>query len=167
MSSTRSPPNLLSTMCSPNTTSYSAIFRVLMSSLWSVTQKSHEVTDELQRSVVWLPRRPSSDQNRKSRVHIFHMVLFRNHNMSPLVCPFIDPLNDWFTQQIIWCSLWTRLRAQFSSVAQSCPALCDPMNCSTPGLPVHHQLPEATQTQAWVRPRPSPQGALLYMKCTT
>ena len=30
---------------------------------------------------------------------------------------------------------------QFSSVAQSCPTLCDPMNCSTPGLPVHHQLP--------------------------
>ena len=35
---------------------------------------------------------------------------------------------------------------QFSSVSQSCPALCDPMNCSTPGLPVHHQLPEFTQT---------------------
>ena len=35
---------------------------------------------------------------------------------------------------------------QFSSVAQSCPTLCDPMNCSTPGLPVHHQLPEFTQT---------------------
>ena len=34
---------------------------------------------------------------------------------------------------------------QFSSVAQSCPTLCDPMNCSTPGLPVHHQLPEFTQ----------------------
>ena len=32
------------------------------------------------------------------------------------------------------------------SVAQSCPTLCDPMNCSTPGLPVHHQLPEFTQT---------------------
>ena len=31
---------------------------------------------------------------------------------------------------------------QFSSVSQSCPTLCDPMNCSTPGLPVHHQLPE-------------------------
>ena len=31
---------------------------------------------------------------------------------------------------------------QFSSVAQSCPTLCNPMNCSTPGLPVHHQLPE-------------------------
>ena len=35
---------------------------------------------------------------------------------------------------------------QFSSVTQSCPTLCDPMNCSTPGLPVHHQLPEFTQT---------------------
>ena len=35
---------------------------------------------------------------------------------------------------------------QFSSVAQSCLTLCDPMNCSTPGLPVCHQLPELTQT---------------------
>ena len=35
---------------------------------------------------------------------------------------------------------------QFSSVAQSCPTLWDPMNCSTPGLPVHHQLPEHAQT---------------------
>ena len=38
------------------------------------------------------------------------------------------------------------LLIQFSSVAQSCPTLCDPMNRSTPGLPVHHQLPEFTQT---------------------
>ena len=35
---------------------------------------------------------------------------------------------------------------QFSSVAQLCPTLCDPINRSTPGLPVHHQLPEFTQT---------------------
>ena len=35
---------------------------------------------------------------------------------------------------------------QFNSVAQSCPTLCDPMNRSTPGLPVHHQLPQFTQT---------------------
>ena len=35
---------------------------------------------------------------------------------------------------------------QFSSVAQSCLTPCDPMNSSTPGLPVHHQLPEFTQT---------------------
>ena len=35
---------------------------------------------------------------------------------------------------------------QFNSVAQSCPTLCDPMDCSMPGLPVHQQLPEFTQT---------------------
>ena len=39
------------------------------------------------------------------------------------------------------------LSVQFSSVAQSCLTLCDPMDCSTPGLPVHHQLPEFTQTR--------------------
>ena len=40
---------------------------------------------------------------------------------------------------------------QFSSVAQSCPTLCDSMDCSTPGLPVHHQIPEFTPTHVhWV-----------------
>ena len=37
-------------------------------------------------------------------------------------------------------------RIQFSLVAQLCPTLCDPMDCSTPGLSVHHQLPELSQT---------------------
>ena len=46
------------------------------------------------------------------------------------------------------CSLSS---VQFSSVAQLCPILCDPMNHSTPGLPVHHQLPKFTQTHVhWV-----------------
>ena len=41
--------------------------------------------------------------------------------------------------------------SQLSSVTQSCLTLCDPMNCSTPDLPVHHQLPESTQTHVhWV-----------------
>ena len=39
-----------------------------------------------------------------------------------------------------------KVSVQFSSVAQSCPTLCDPMNCSMSGLPVHHQLLEFTQT---------------------
>ena len=40
---------------------------------------------------------------------------------------------------------------QFSSVGQLCPTFCDPMDCSTPGLCVHHQLPESTQTHVhWV-----------------
>ena len=45
----------------------------------------------------------------------------------------------------------TTYSVQFSSVAQSCLTLCDPMNHSTPGLPVHHQLLEFTQTHVhWV-----------------
>ena len=43
---------------------------------------------------------------------------------------------------------WLLSSVHFSSVAQSCPTLCDLMNCSTPGLPVHHQLPVFTQTYA-------------------
>ena len=38
------------------------------------------------------------------------------------------------------------ISVQFTSVTQSCPALCDPMDCSMPGLPVHHQLLELAQT---------------------
>ena len=53
---------------------------------------------------------------------------------SPSLCLLVGALNP-FT-----------FKVQFSSVAQSCLTLCDPMNRSTPGLPVHHQLPESTQT---------------------
>ena len=42
--------------------------------------------------------------------------------------------------------MYIQLEHQFSSVAQSCLTLCSPMDCSTPGFPVHHQLPEFTQT---------------------
>ena len=49
------------------------------------------------------------------------------------------------------------LSVQFSSVAQSSPTLCDPMNRSTPGLPVHHHLPEFIQTHVlWVGDVPPP-----------
>ena len=52
-------------------------------------------------------------------------------------------LNDW--------QGFLDIQVQFSSVAQSCPTLCYPMDCSTPGLLVHHQLPEFTQTHVyWV-----------------
>ena len=51
---------------------------------------------------------------------------------------------------------------QFSSVAQSCPTLCDPMDCSSPGLPVHHQLPEFTQIHVhWVSDAIQPSHPLL------
>ena len=51
---------------------------------------------------------------------------------------------------------------QLSSVVQLCPTLCNPMNCSTPGLPVHHQLPESTQIHVhWVDDAIQPSHPLL------
>ena len=45
----------------------------------------------------------------------------------------------------------TNKKVQFSSVTQSCPALCDPMDCSIPGFPVHHELLELAQTHVhWI-----------------
>ena len=57
---------------------------------------------------------------------------------------------------------------QFSSVSQSCPILCDLMNRSTPGLPVHHQLPEFTQTHIhWVSDaiQPSHPSVVPFSSC--
>ena len=48
----------------------------------------------------------------------------------------------------IICIFYVYISVQFSSVTQLCPTLCDPMDCSTPGLPVHYQLPKFTQTHA-------------------
>ena len=50
----------------------------------------------------------------------------------------------------LYISLWDgrEYEVQFSSVAQACPTPCNPMNCSMPGLPVHHKLPDFTHTHA-------------------
>ena len=54
------------------------------------------------------------------------------------------------------------LSVQFSSVTQSCPTLCNPTNCSIPGLPVHHQLQDFTQTHVhWVGDAIQPSQILL------
>ena len=49
-------------------------------------------------------------------------------------------------EEAIFFQLWVKVLVQFTSVTQSCLTLCDPKNHSTTGLPVHHQLPEFTQT---------------------
>ena len=60
----------------------------------------------------------------------------------------------WFFSSVFYSFLYIGAlipSVQFSSVAQSCPTLCDPMNRSLPGLLVHHQFPESTQTPVhWV-----------------
>ena len=53
------------------------------------------------------------------------------------------PLHHMCASFHLLISKW--LVSTVSSVAQSCPTLCDPLDCSTPGFPVHHQLPELAQ----------------------
>ena len=72
----------------------------------------------------------------------------------------MDDKNCDIADNRIGVSMWYQ-SVQFSSVAQSCPTLCDPMNRSTLGHPVHHQFPEFTQTHIHrvsdaIHPLPSP-----------
>ena len=67
-------------------------------------------------------------------------------------CPWLAwDITRCYVDCVKWVEEYIPYSLEFSSVAQSCPTLCDPMNCSIPGLPVHHKLPEFTQTHAhWV-----------------
>ena len=86
--------------------------------------------------------------NRKCCVTCFHQIIHKE---------FLDKESLWISRNKVFFTqrhsqevsqYWPLLSwVQVSSVAQPCPTLCDPMNCSTPGLPVHHQLPKFTQTQ--------------------
>ena len=92
---------------------------------------------------------------------IFKLILSRNfHCACRVSCswpPCVVFIPWYFTGRFLW-TLTSRTHdlkcweiSLFSSVAQLCPALCNPMDCSTPGLPVHHQLLEFTQTHVhWV-----------------
>ena len=72
-------------------------------------------------------------------------------------CPSNQLMNRWTK-----CGLSIPWDIQFSSVSQLCPTLCNPMDCSMPGLPVHHQLPELTQTNVhWVGDAIQPSHPLL------
>ena len=88
-------------------------------------------------------------------------------------CNRKDPYKEWGEAGVSekeMCSLmdawikkmWYTCNGIFSSVAQSCPTLCDPMNCSMPGLPVHHHLLESIQTHVhWVSDAIQPSHPLL------
>ena len=71
-------------------------------------------------------------------------------------CPVVDVTGDvskvWYYKEQFCTGTWNvRSISSVSSVTQSCPTLCDPMNYSIPGSPVHHQLPELAQTHVhWV-----------------
>ena len=71
-------------------------------------------------------------------------------------CPHLSLYAPSQVMHLLLDTQWNRVISgtsgrTFSSVAQSCPTLCDPMNCGTPGLRVHHQFPKSTQTHVhWV-----------------
>ena len=83
---------------------------------------------------------------RMLKIHQARLQQYVNHELSDVQVGFRKGRG---TRDQIVNICWIIKKAssvQFSSVAQSL-TLCDPMNCSTPGLPVHHQLPEFTQTR--------------------
>ena len=78
-------------------------------------------------------------------------LLLNKHTIKCLLCPWVASKSRIFNSihqlpKIEFKTIFI-LSVRFSSVAQSCPTLYDPMNHSMPGLPVHHQLPESTQTR--------------------
>ena len=72
--------------------------------------------------------------------------LLHPSSIFPSIRVFSNELVLHIRNEIYFIAVPTSNSVQFSSVTQSCPTLCDPMDCSTPGLPVHHQLPGFTQT---------------------
>ena len=87
-----------------------------------------------------------------------HIYIQKHTNVYNEACSLNINSENWgewdiFPLILFFCSrkltaIIIKINIQFSSVAQSCPTLCNPMNRSMPGLPVHHQLPEFTQTHA-------------------
>ena len=113
------------------------------------------------------------ESDRTERLHFhFSLSCIGEGNGNPLQCSCLESPRDggaWWAaiygvaQSRTWLKRFSSSSSsryrykipsvvdQIRSVAQSCPTLCDPMNHSTPGLPVHHQLPEFTQTHVhWV-----------------
>ena len=80
-------------------------------------------------------------------------VMLSNHCIfcSPVLLPPIFPSIGFFSNELALCIRWPKYwnfsisSVNFSSAAQSCPTLCDPMDCSMPGLPAHQQLVELMQ----------------------
>ena len=140
----------------------------------SVAQSCPTLCDPMNRSTPGLPvfhQLPEFTQTQciESVMPSRHLILCRPLLLLPSIPPSIRVFSNELTLHMRWPKYWSVslsisrsnehpglvsfrmywldiLAVQFSSVAQLCPTLCDPMNCSTPGLPVHHQLLEFTQT---------------------
>ena len=136
----------------------------------SVAQSSATLCDPMNCSTPGIPVHRQLPEFTQTRVHRVSDAIQPSHPLSSPSSPAPNPsqhqsLFQWVNSshevakvlefqlracKKTWSKIWTTIvllfTTVFSSVAQSCPTLCDPMNCSTPGLPVYHQLPDFTQT---------------------
>ena len=81
--------------------------------------------------------------NESQRLSGLNLLWFRDKQQGLNCISFEDTFNRWWNY---CCESNQFSSVQFRTIPQSCPTLCDPMDCSTPGFPVHHQLPELAQT---------------------
>ena len=112
-----------------------------MCSFSSVSQSCPTLCDPVNRSTPVHHQLPEFTQ---THVHRVSDAIQPSHPLSSPSPPALNPSqHQSLFGHLRSCSIFTSV--QFSSVAQSCPTLSNPMNRSTPGLPVHHQLLEFTQ----------------------
>ena len=129
----------------------------------SVTQSCPTLFDPMNRSTPGLPVHHQLPEFTQTHVHRVGDAIQPSHPLSSPAPPAPNPsqhqgLFQWVNSLHEVAKYWSFSSLeglmkvhQFSSAAQSCPTPCDPMNHSMPGLPVHHRLPEFTQTHVhWV-----------------
>ena len=97
----------------------------------------------------WMECIREKDNLQKNNGQVYYFVMFCNHLIYRYT--LLDPVPFLVLScdiKLIMCTIVQEphINYQIRSVAQSCPTLCNPMNRSTPGLPVHHQLPAFTET---------------------
>ena len=121
---------------------------------WTLYHLSHQGSPRI---LNWIAYPFSSGSSLHCRQSLYQLsyhkesLQFNNKDTTNQMKQWAKDLNENFSKEDIQMSIkhmkrCSRSSVQFSSVPQSCLTLCDPMDCSMPGLPVHHQLPELFKT---------------------
>ena len=115
-------------------------------------KKDHrDILEQYSRSrIIWVESWILNKSHKRCNALAQVFVFFSPHFRGRCVLNVFFPSETWWTYWLNETTINQEPRlpwywVQFSSVTQSCPTLCDPMNCSMPGLPVYHQLPGFTQ----------------------
>ena len=136
--------------------SHRCFFETSIPDFISLSQLCKTLCDHMEYSTPGFPVHHQTPQFAQTRIYLIDDAIQPSHSLlSPLLVPFnLSEHQDLFQEvnslhPVAKVSRFSgSASVQFSSVTQSCLTLCDPMNRSMPGLPVHHQPPEFTQTHA-------------------